>query len=542
MSELSSPEMIDSQKMMDPVSSKSEKLVDQSRDLASNLYGVDKTMRNVQAEGVLADDEQNTDSYTEQEFKAMGVEDQRAFLSELQQENKERNPLFILELQKNKKEGQLYKLAMAYGETEQKLLEKMEAFKKKKADIEASHNEQVAKVTEKYEKDSDKIKKKSKHNLIKLARKLKKNSSVTELRGKAQELASVANYFNFQRSEEISQGIASRRDDVKEDPAVVNLIDQISAERDSSDGELRVRKQQLITDLNNIEQKTKAETDQLTSSTITELDGLKQHLSQIEQDRDKAVQEFMDLEAQIEDKRRLQSSVDLLKDELREFSFADGQKIIADVENRAANTLSMESLSADKENFETQLDGIIAAGDELEAALSEARTLAEEANNNSYYDQLAILAHEKNTLKSEKENTHFDLVRELNEPFALAIENARSISPDALRQGESAINLISQLSVLGGEVKQAQLSIDVSFKNLNTFLTKLEERFFKLRSKLDESKRLADFGIDSTANHVSENIFTAQTIAQEAKEGDFSQVAESGNWFKKTFSKLFAKK
>jgi len=447
-----------------------------------------------------------------------------------------------LELQKNKKEGQLFKLAMAYSKTEQALQQKMEAFKDKKAEIEEKHAEQAAKATEKYEKDSEKIKNKSKGKIRKLASKLKKDSSVKEFRGKTQELNSLGGYFGFQRNEEMSKGIASKRDEVKEDSNVSNLIDQISAERSDLDEKLQERKQQLLAELANIEQGTKRELSQLKGSTLTELNELKQQLSQIEQERDKAEQEFSDLEAQIEDKQRLQNSVDLLKDELREFSFADGQKIMADLENRAANTLSMESLSADKENFEGQLDTIISSAEELEKALDEARQLAEEANNNSYYEQMDKLTEEKDGLKGEKEKSHNDLVRELNEPFAEAIEKARSTSAEQLREGASAIELVSLLSSLGGEVKKAEKSINKSNEGLNKFVAKLEQRFAKLQAKLDKSKRQADHQIDSSVSLVSENISTAQIIAEEAKQGDFSQVAEPKNWLKKTFSRLFAKK
>lgn len=472
----------------------------------------------------------------------MSVEDKKAFLSELQSIAKEKSPMFVLELQRNKKEGQLFKLAMAYSKTEQALQQKMEAFKAKKAEIEAKHDEQVAKATEKHEKDSKKIKDKAKNKIRKLAGKLKKDSSVKEFRGKTQELNSLGNYFNFQRSDEMSKGIADKRDEVKEDSNVTSLIDQISAEKSDLDEKLQERKQQLLTELANIEQGTKRELSQLKGSTLTEVNELKQQLSQIEQERDQAEQEFTDLETQIEDKQRLQNSVDTLKDELREFGFAESQQIMGDLENRAANTLSMESLSADKENFEGQLESIISSAEELDKALDEAKQLAEEANNNSYLEQMDRLNAEKDGLRGEKENSHNDLVRELNEPFAEAIEKARSTSPDELREGANAIELVSLLSSLGGEVKKAEKSINKSTEALNKFIAKLEQRFAKLQAKLDASKQMADYQVDTSVAYVSENIFTAQTIAEQAKEGDFSQVAEKENWLKATFSKLFAKR
>lgn len=542
MSEELSPQVTSDMGAVDTVARRSENLTDQSKDVATNLYGIDKATQEIQAEGVLTEDEKNDNKYTEREFQAMSVEDKKNFLAELQSLAKEKSPMFVLELQKNKKESQLFKLAMAYSKTEQELQQKMEAFKKKKATIEATHEEQALKATEKYEKDSEKIKNKSKGKIRKLASKLKKDSSVKEFRGKTQELNSLGGYFGFQRSEEMSKGIAGKRDEVKEDSNVSNLIDQISAERSDLDEKLQERKQQLLTELANIEQGTKRELSQLKGSTLTELSELKQQLSQIEQERDQAEQEFTDLEAQIEDKQRLQNSVDLLKDELREFSFADGQEIMADLENRSANTLSMESLSADKGNFEGQLDTILNGANELEKALDEARQLAEDANNNSYYEQMDKLAEEKDGLKGEKEKSHNDLIKELNEPFAEAIEKARSTSAEQLREGTSAIELVSLLSSLGGEVKKAEKSINKSSEGLNKFIAKLEQRFAKLQAKLDEFKHMADYQLDSSVTSVSENIFTAQTIAEQAKEGDFSQVAEKESWLKTTFAKLFSKK
>jgi hypothetical protein len=542
MSESLSPEIKSDMKSINTVDKRSANLVDQSKDAASNLHKTDQEMQEVQTEGVLTENEQNDDNYTEQEFQAMSVEDKKAFLSELQTLAKEKNSMFVLEIKKNKKEGQLFKLAMAYSETEEELRQKMEVFKEKKALIEAKHEEQTAKATEKYEKDNEQIKSESKNKIIELARELKKNPSVEDLRIEAKRLDSSFAYFGLQKTAEIGEAVAARRDGVKEDSNVASLIDQISVERGNLDAKLKERKEQLVVELASIEQGTKSELSQLKSSTLAEVTEIKQQLTQIEQDRDKAEQEFTDLEAEIEDKQRLQSSIDLLKDELRDFGFADGQKIMADLENRAANTLSMESLSADKESFESQLNTIINSGEELEKALDEARQLAEQTNNNSYSEQLVKLVEEKDGLRIEKENSHNDLVKELNEPFALAIEKARATSPEELREGTSAIELVSLISNLGGEVKKAEKSINKSARALNKFLVGLEKRFSKLQSKLDAAKRLADNQVNGLAAHTSEKIFTAQTIAEQAKEGDFSQVAGSENWLKKTFSKLFAKR
>ena len=542
MSEELSPQVTSDMGAVDTVARRSENLTDQSKDVATNLYGIDKATQEIQAEGVLTEDEQNDNKYTEREFQAMSVEDKKNFLAELQSLAKEKSPMFVLELQKNKKEKQAFKLAIAYSETEQKLQEKMKVFKEKKADVETKREEKIAVATEKFQNDNKTIILESKDRNRQLASQLKKDSKVGAFRENTQQLNSAENYFGFKRTDEIRQSVSTKRDEVKEDSNVTNLIEQISAEKNNLNEKLQERKQQLLDELANIEQDTKRELSQLKGSTLTELSELKQQLARIEQERDQAEQEFADLEAQIEDKQHLQNDVDLLKDQLREFSFADGQEIMADLENRSANTLSMESLSADKGNFEGQLDTILNGANELEKALDEARQLAEDANNNSYYEQMDKLAEEKDGLKGEKEKSHNDLIKELNEPFAEAIEKARSTSAEQLREGTSAIELVSLLSSLGGEVKKAEKSINKSSEGLNKFIAKLEQRFAKLQAKLDESKHMADYQLDSSVTSVSENIFTAQTIAEQAKEGDFSQVAEKESWLKTTFAKLFSKK
>ncbi len=542
MSEELSPQVTSDMGAVDTVARRSENLTDQSKDVATNLYGIDKATQEIQAEGVLTEDEQNDNKYTEREFQAMSVEDKKNFLAELQSLAKEKSPMFVLELQKNKKEKQAFKLAIAYSETEQKLQEKMKVFKEKKADVETKREEKIAVATEKFQNDNKTIILESKDRNRQLASQLKKDSKVGAFRENTQQLNSAENYFGFKRTDEIRQSVSTKRDEVKEESNVTNLIEQISAEKNNLNEKLQERKQQLLDELANIEQDTKRELSQLKGSTLTELSELKQQLARIEQERDQAEQEFADLEAQIEDKQHLQNDVDLLKDQLREFSFADGQEIMADLENRSANTLSMESLSADKGNFEGQLDTILNGANELEKALDEARQLAEDANNNSYYEQMDKLAEEKDGLKGEKEKSHNDLIKELNEPFAEAIEKARSTSAEQLREGTSAIELVSLLSSLGGEVKKAEKSINKSSEGLNKFIAKLEQRFAKLQAKLDESKHMADYQLDSSVTSVSENIFTAQTIAEQAKEGDFSQVAEKESWLKTTFAKLFSKK
>ncbi len=537
-----SPQVTSEMSGINTVARRSENLSDQTKDVATNLGKIDKSEDAIRQEGVLTDDEKdNKNSYTEQEFQAMSLEDKRNFLSELQSMAKEKSPMFALELQKNKKEGELFKLAMAFSKTEQALQQKMEAFKYKKAEIEEKHAEQAAKATEKYEKDSEKIKAKSKGKIRKLASKLKKNSTVKEFRGKTQELNSLGNYFGFQRNEDVNQGIASKRDEIKEDEGVASLIEQISAEKSDMDNKLQERKQQLLTELATIEQNTKHELSQLKGSTLTEVSELKQQLTQIEQNRDRAEQEFTDLEAQIEDKQRLQDSVDLLKDELREFSFADGQKIMADMENRAANTLSMETLSVDKENLEGQLDVISNEITKLNADLEEAETLAINANEASYVEQFNNLSNEEDRLLEERLAVHKDLEEELYKPYVEYYKEPQtvdlSIGANAFNRAENEVEIMSKSA--RNRVKK---EISKSKEALEKFTNKLTDRFTKLNNRLNISKADANSEVYSTTNAIDNDLYVAQTIIDQAKEGDFSQVAGKENWLKATFSKLFSKK
>ena len=89
MSEELSPQVTSDMGAVNTVARRSENLTDQSKDVATNLYGIDKATQEIQTEGVLTEDEQNNNEYTqkeliEEEFQAMSVEDKKNFLSELQ--------------------------------------------------------------------------------------------------------------------------------------------------------------------------------------------------------------------------------------------------------------------------------------------------------------------------------------------------------------------------------------------------------------------------------------------------------------------------
>lgn len=522
------------------VDKRSDNLIDQGKDAASNLSDITKETDYVQKDGTLDEEkESNQSSYTRQEFQAMTVEDKKNFLSELQSVSKEQSPMIALELKRNKKNGELFKLAMAYSKTEQQLQQKMEAFQSKKADIKAEHDKQTAEITEEYQKDEQNIRLEYKDKNRQLAAQLKANQNVGAFRQNAQQLRSAESFFGVQRTDEMKQGVETKRDEVKDAPEVSELIQKISELPAELNEKLQDRKQQLLAEMAAIEQNTKQEMGQLKGSTLAEVNEIKQQLSEIEQKRDQAETEFADLESQIEDKQRLKDSVDALKDELREFSFSDGKEVMEDLENRAANTISMESLSADKETFEAQLEDVMNGVEKLNADLEVAEDEAVYSNRASYDKQANELDDEHNSLFEEKANSHEDLKKELNEPFAEAVERARTATD--LREGTNAIDLIASFSGLSEEAKKAGKKIGKSQEALNKFATKLEQRFGKLRDKLGRAENGANQEIYKSSNSIFDKIYTAQTIAEEAKAGDFSKVSVE-DWLKKTFSKLFSRR
>lgn len=525
---------------IDTIDNRSDNLIDQGKDASSNLSDITKEMKDVQREGTLNEEkESNQSSYTKQEFQAMTVEDKKNFLSELQSVSKEQSPMIVLELKRNKKNGELFKLAMAYSKTEKQLQQKMEVFQNKKADIKAEHDKKSAEVAESYQKDEENIRLEYKDKNRQLAAQLKANQNVGAFRQNAQQLRSAESFFGVKRTDEMKQGVEAKRDEVKENPEVTELIQKISELPAELNEKIQDRKQQLLTEMAVIEQNTKQEMSQLKGSTLAEVTEIKQQLSEIEQKRDAAEQEFTDLEAQIEDKQRLQDSVDFLKDELREFNFSDGKEVMDNLENRAANTLSMESLSSDKETFEAQLEDVMNGVEKLNTDLDAAEDEVIRSNYNSYNEQSSKLDDEHNSLFEEKANSHEDLKKELNEPFAEAVERARSATN--LREGTAAIDLIASFSGLSEEAKKAEKKISKSQDALNKFATKLEKRFGKLRDKLGRAEENANKEVYKSSNSVFDKIYTAQTIAEEAKAGDFSKVSVE-DWVKKTFSNIFKKR
>ena len=526
------PEVKTEMKPMNDVATSGENLLKTSTSTATELRDVVGAMGSVQKDGVLGDEEKdNTNPYSENEMKAMGVEDKRAFLAELQTVAKEKGPKFAMELQKSIKEGKLSWIGFQRGETERKLQEKMKAFSEKKAVIEASRDTKTAKAKEKYEKDDEKAQRKSKNKVHKLAVKLKKNSTTKEFR---QNMNVVDDYFQFQRTDEVSRGIMAKRDEVKVDPNVADLITQIKEQNANSKADRDSRKQELLAELAAIDAGSKQELGQLKSSTIQEVQALKKRLSELEEQQYKLEDELVDLEDKIADRERLQGSVDTLQDELREFSFADSKKVISGMEDRAANTLSIDALSVDKDNLNNALDSVTETAAKLEDELEIAMSQVESEIETSYQEQAATLQSEKDNLLNEKQGVHDQLIKSLNEPFAAAIEKMREASD--LREGSTAIEIVSMFSGMGGQAVKAEKQLGKSAGLMEKFKTNLEKRFNKLGSKLDKSKAEAQMEADSRFDAVGETIANAQKLANEAKQDDFSGVQEA--WFNRVWKKL----
>lgn len=523
----------DQAKPMDDVSRRSDNLFSTTAADASELKNVTESMNEVKNDGVLSEEElNNQNQYSETELKAMGVEDKKAFLSELQALAKERGPRFAMELQKNLKEGKLTWVNFQRGEVERKLQEKMELFSNKKAAIEADRDAKVDKAREKYEKDDEKAQRKSKNKIRKIALKLKKNSTVKEFSHNVHGV--VEGYFNFDRTEEVSRGISAKRDEVKDNGNVAELIAQIKAESTQLQDTKNSRQQELLAELGAITNGAKQELGQLKDSTLTEVRALKQRLSELEQQQYDLEDEITKLEYQMADRERLQTSIDTLQDELREFSFKDATKALSGMEDRAANTLSMDALSVDKDNIHDRLDGVGDAAKKLEDDLEVAMGEVESAIETSYLDQADALQKEKDGLVGEKQGAHNELIKNINEPFAAAIEKMRETTD--LREGSNAIEIVSAFASLTGQVGKAEKQIGKSAAALEKFKAGVEKRFGVLGAKLEKSKAAAQSEADNRYDNISDSIANAQSLAEGAKEGNFTESQE--NWFSKVWKKV----
>ncbi len=533
MSEAINPSVQMESKPMDDVAGKGENLLTFTKSSATDLRDVGVAIDGIQNEGVLSDDEKdNAKPYSDEELRAMGVEDKQAFLAELQAVAKEKGPKFVMELQRNLKEGKLSWVDFQRQATESQLQNKIESASKKKELIEANRDAKLDKTRAKYTKDDEKALRKAKNKIRKLAAKLKKNSTVKEFSHDVHGV--LENYFHLQRTEEVSHAISTKRDEISNDPKVAALISQIQAESSQLKQDRDSRKQGLLAELAAIDSATKHELRQLRDSSSAEVAALKARLSELEQQKYDLEDELVNLEEQMEDRDRLQSSIDALKDELRKFSFTDATKILSDMEGRAANTLSMESLSVDKENLADRLSSVPEIAAKLEDELKIAMSQVESAIETSYAGALNDLQSEKGSLLGEKEGAHKELVKVLNEPFAAAIEKIREGTD--LREGSNAIEIVSMFSGLGGQAVKAEKRIGKSAAALEKFKTGLEKRFVKLTAKLDNSKDQAQVEADSRFDSIGEVIANAQKLAEEAKQNDFSGVQET--WFNRVWKKL----
>lgn len=534
MAENFTPEVVAQTKPMDNVDRRSDNLLSSTTGDVKELKNVTENMDEMQNEGVLSEEElNNKNQYSETELKAMGVEDKKAFLSELQAVAKEKGPRFALELQRNLKEGKLTWVNFQRGEVERKLQEKMESFSNKKAAIEADREAKLDKAREKYEKDDEKTQRKSKNKVRKLASKLKKNSTVKEFR---ENVGVVEGYFNFARTDEVGKGISNKSKEVRNTADVADLIDQIKAENAQLKEAKNSKQQELLTELALIANSAKQELSQLKDSTLTEVRALKERVSELEKQQYDLEDELVDLEDQMTDRERLQSSIDTLQDELREFSFKDATKALSNMENRATNTLSMDALSVDKDNLQDRLDevgdAVKALEDELEVAMGE----VESAIETSYQEQADMLQNEKDGLISEKEGSNNELAKNLRAPFVAIRKEEDRMRNEGWEVGDNSTKSFIMYKGLPEKAMAVEARIAKSVVALEKFKTGLEKRFGKLNAKLDRSKENAQLEVDSRFDNISESISNAQKLADEAKQGDFSGVAES--WFNRVWKKI----
>ncbi|MBU1033493.1 hypothetical protein KKI22_00900 [Patescibacteria group bacterium] len=527
----------------DNVADTNLRLREKSMSTAGNLKEIAKSEFKVKADGVLSEEEQDDQSpYTEQEMNAFSVEDKKKFLTELQNTAKEQNSFKKLENQKNKKEGKAFELALEKRKIEEELKAKFKEFEAKKEAIENQREVKIARTEARYQRSETRLREGTSKERHYLTNEIRNNSAVSEFSENSQKLKDLESYLGFQRTDEIQQGLIAKRDEAKVNPDVNELMQKIAELPAKLEEQIQARKQGLINRLGIIEKNTKEELNQLKGLTLTEVNEIKQRLSQVEQEQAKVEQEFDDLEMQIADKQRMQDSVDILKDDLREFSFKDAKKVTADLEKRSANTVSLENLSDSEELNKEQLGGIIERAQKILTSLIEVGDASTKANENAYLEQEAVLDDEKTKLLGEKEQTHKDLIGELSKPFADALKKAKEIPDAELEEGANAIEAFSKLNLkaLGEEQEKAEKKIDKSTDALNKFTAKVEKRFAKLTAKLDRSRVNANNEVYNLLNDKYKDTSEVKKMAQEFQNTDFDQMVQAGSLLKRVFSKIFA--
>lgn len=507
-----------------------------SADISTEMGDKARVVEEVKEDGVLTEQEQeNTDQYTELEAAALDGDSRKDFLEEMKGINEDKESVRTLKKEKNGKEKELVQLNLEIIDLTNEINQKIEELEAEKEDLARDHDMEIFGMETIAEDEINEIKRKTRANIREVAGILRNDETVSTFREAKSKLKDVSDYFDIDKAD-VKDKIRAKRDEVAEAPIVDAAKEVIGDQKDSRDAAISERMQRLVNDEAVVRNEYQEKVEKLEERLGSEIEALQEQLEDLEEKRDEMAYDVMDLEAEIEDKQRLESSIKNLKTEIRRFDFSDAEAALADLESRAANSLSLEALETDQENLAGDLEYALSEAEKLGETLAASKEAAETAIREAYEAQAEELRKEKEAEEQAEEAVHNQLVDSLNRPFAAKIEELRAA--ENLEEGRAAIDLIMSTEGMTDAAKKAGTKIEKSAKALEKFKAKLEGTFAKLNAKLTVARGEAYATVDSKVDSVSKDIDTAKTIAQEAQDGNFQA---QGGWLKRTFKRLFSR-
>ena len=507
-------------------------------ELHSDMKGVSKVSNEVKAEGVLTEEEQDTSTeYSQAEKDAMGIDIKRSQLEELKAVNAEKSPTRALERKRNRAEGDATRLDLRIVDERAKSEKRLAKLEAERDQLIAEFNKKNDKLQKKADKDMDKLKRKIKKNIRSIAAELRRNPAVEDVRDLKDFAEAHNETFGIDgRLKEQSEKIRETRDEAVRDESVIDAKDRIAESKidlDEKDdrGKVGQRRARLLRDQMTLKEEYQDKLASLQAKYKEEAKASSDKITNLEGERDSKVDIVMQLEEEIAVIERDKEILDDLKAEIREFDFSGAEKIMEDVEERAANSVSLEALEESKEGLSSQLDKVLDSLKTLGEALGLGAKEAEDAIAAAYEAQSEVLAAEKEAEENEKRSSHEEYVDELKAPFREVIAGVRQ-----KEEGVDDFDLFGAALDKAKGFNKAVKSIDKSEKKLAKSLSKIEEIFAKLNGKLDAAAGEAYGKLDARTGSIETRIDLAQTMAETAKEENFPD--ESG-FFKKVFSKIF---
>ena len=514
-----------------------------SGSVSTKLGEKNRVIDEVKADGVLTEEEKdnvNKFSDLEQEVLEKGDKEEqmdsfRAQIEELKDINGDKESVRKLKKEKNGKEKELVELNLEISDLINELADKEAGLEEEMDNLAHELDMDIFGLEAVAEHEIDELKSKARANIREVGQLTRDTDTVSNFQAAKSKLREASEYFDLEKSA-IKEKVQAKQDEVVNSPEVNAAREVIGVERDKRDQAVNERRQRLVSDEAATRTEYQEKVDQAKGKFGSEINELKARITNLEEQRDNLVDEVMDLETEIEDKQRLENSIKSLKAEMKKFDFSEAEAAMSDLEERAANTLSLEALEPEQEALTTSVEYALNKAEELVDTLAQSKEAAEKAINEAYEAQAEELKQQKEDEQKAEEGIHTDLVDSLNAPLAAKLEELRKA--ENLNEGTTAIDLIMSTEGMTKEAKKAKAKIEKSAKALDKFKANLESTFAKLSAKLTVARGEARVSLDSKVDSVSKDIDTAKTIAQEAQAGNFQA---QGGWLKRTFKKLFSK-